>query len=457
MMGKSLGTEGRESLWGKCKEYLREMRGTATLALPIASGHVGQMLMGWADTMMVGRLGVVPLAACAFANLVLMVPLIFGFGVMTAVSVRASLAFGAANDGAARRCVGGGWFLGVGLGLGITALSLMAMPWLSYLGQPLDVVRECVDYFLFCGISAVALMVSTASKNYSEAVGRPWVPFLIVMGSVVLNVLLNWILIFGFWVIPGMGLAGAGLATLVARCVCAGIFVYWTLGGNLAMEWGRLWSVVREFGREAGGQLRLGFAVGCQYLAEISGFSFGSLMLGWLGAEALAAHQIALTCAATTFMVSLGLSQAACVRVGQERGAGRLEACRRVAVGGLLMGASLLGLVGLGLWLGRFWIAGLFTQESGLVGLAGHLIGVAAVFQVFDSIQVVSSGILRGFEDVKVPMWAGVAAYWVVAIPVGAVAGFYFEQGAVGVWWGFCAGLAFGAVVLSLRVLSKFW
>ncbi|GAB4178295.1 MAG: MATE family efflux transporter [Terrimicrobiaceae bacterium] len=434
---------------------IAETRRTAALALPIAAGHVGQMLMGWADTMMIGHVGVTPLAACAFANTLLMVPLVFGFGLLSAVSVRTSIAYGSEDPAGCSAGLKGGWVMALLLGSIVAAVVALLAGFLDIFGQPPEVAAEAGPYLILCGISSIAVMISTSAKNFAEALARPWVPFFIVLGSVLLNILLNAALIYGLWGFPALGLTGAGWATLLARISGAAAMVSYPFLSRHLSSLARVAVDKDRISRELADQFRLGLPVGSMHLAEVTGFAVGSLMLGWIGINALAAHQIAITCAATTFMVPLGLSQAATVRVGQARGAGATDRCRLVAWGALGLATVLMACFGLIFWLAGTPIARLFNNDPPLIALTAQLLVVAALFQIFDGVQIVSSGILRGFEDVRTPMLIGMVAYWVIALPVSYSLGFLFHLGAVGVWIGFCVGLAFAAAALSSRVAHR--
>ena len=298
-----------------------ENRRTLALAVPIIAGFVGQMLMGWADTIMVGKIGVIPLAACAFANTVLAVPLVFGFAVLSSVSVRASLAFGAGRERMSGEALRGGLLIALFLGILVGGGLHLVAPFLSVLGQGDEITNTSRNFLVICAWSAVPVFITTAAKNFCEALSRPWVPFWIMMAGVLLNIALNWVLIYGNLGSPAMGIDGAGVATATARIAVATAVVIYVLTAPslqraLPVAWFR-----RGFGTEIRRLLGIGLPSGGMQLAEVSGFASGSLMMGWLGAGALAAHQIAITCAATTFMIPLGLSQAVAVRIGQARGA----------------------------------------------------------------------------------------------------------------------------------------
>lgn len=437
------------------KILLRENRRTFYLAFPIVTGLVGQMLMGIADIIMVGRVGVVPLAACAFANTVLIVPMVFGFGLLSAVSVSASHAHGAKRSHLAGDSLRGGMLLAVAMGLLVGAGAHTGLPFLSILGQPQEVNETVGVFFLLCAWSLLPLFVSGATKNFCEALGRPWVPFWIMISGVLLNVFLNWILIYGNLGAPAMGINGAGVATLISRiAVMCGILVYPAFARSLRAAWPSAW-LAPGLLEEAWNLLKIGIHTAGLNLCEVTGFSFGSLMMGWLGVVPLAAHQIALSVAGTTFMVPLGLAQAVSVRVGHARGASRGKRIPPIVHASLVLTAGVMAIFAAGyLLLGNAIAAG-FTPDAAVRALTVQLLVLAGVFQIFDGIQVVSSGALRGFADTKVPFLVGIVSYWLVALPVSWVTAFHFGFGAPGIWVGLVVGLGVAAVSMSTRLLRK--
>ncbi|MEI8293468.1 MAG: MATE family efflux transporter [bacterium] len=434
---------------------LRENRRTFFLALPIVAGLVGQMLMGIADTIMVGRVGVVPLAACAFANTILVVPMVFGFGLLSAVSVNASHAHGARRTHLAGDSLRGGVLLALGMGLMAGGGAHAGVPLLRLLGQPQEINTTVGVFFLLCAWSLLPLFVSGAAKNFCEALGRPWAPFWIMMSGVLLNVFLNWILIYGNLGAPAMGLNGAGVATLLSRiAVMCGMLVYPAVEESLSAAWPRDW-LAPGLLEESWRLLKTGIHTAGLNLCEVTGFSFGSLMMGWLGVVPLAAHQIALSVAGTTFMVPLGLAQAVSVRVGHARGASRAKRIPTIVHGSLGLTAGVMAVFAAGYWLLGNAIAAGFTPDLAVRTLTVQLLVLAGVFQIFDGIQVVSSGALRGFADTKVPFVVGIVAYWLVALPVSWMAAFHFGFGAPGIWVGFVVGLGVAAVAMCTRLLRK--
>jgi MATE family multidrug resistance protein len=402
---------------------------------------------------MVGQVGVVPLAACAFAGTVLAVPMVFGFAVLSSVSVRASHAFGAGHDRMSGEALRGGLLLGICMGIFIAGAIHAATPLLPLLGQGEEITNAARNFLIICAWSVVPVFVTTAAKNFCEALSRPWVPFWIVMGGVLLNIGLNWVLIYGNLGFPAMGLEGAGVATAVARVLVAGVIIaYVLLAPGLSRSLPTAW-FGPGLGREVRRLLRIGLPSGGLHLAEVSGFASGSLMMGWLGPGALAAHQIAITCAATTFMIPLGLSQAVSVRIGQARGASEEDRYLPIVVGAwgmalLVMTVFAVVFVGAG-----HVIAAWFVANTAVTALAAQLLLIAGLFQIFDGIQITSSGALRGFEDTRTPMLIGVVAYWIVALPISYLCAFKLGVGPTGIWFGFVAGLAVASGALVARLM----
>ncbi|MCL4785289.1 MAG: MATE family efflux transporter [Verrucomicrobia bacterium] len=432
--------------------WLRESRPTLALGLPIMAGMVGQMLMGLADTIMIGRVGVVPLAASAFVNAVAHLPLVFGLGLLSAIAVLTSQAYGAKRPDEAGEIWRHGLMVSVAAGL-FSALSLAALlPFLGFLGQPPEVVTEARPYLVLFGASMFPALVAHGCKQFSEALKRPWAPTLILLGGVLLNVWLNWILIYGNWGAPALGLVGAGWATLIARTLMAlGLLGYALRAPALRAFQPARWRAAVN--REKLQRLfTVGWPVGVQHFFEVSAFVLAALMMGWISADALAAHQIAMTCAAMTFMFALGIGTAVCIRVGHAFGAAQFARMRRIGFGGVALAAGLMGSFGVLFMVAGKPIAQLFIASPSVVNLTAQLLIVAAVFQVADGVQVVSISALRGLADVRVPALVAVLAYWFAALPIGAALAFWAGRGAVGIW----IGLAFGLGVAACCLLGRF-
>jgi len=431
--------------------WLGEARATFRLALPIMGGLVGQMLMGVADTVMVGRVGTVPLAAVSLGFHLSHLLMVTGFGVLCGLMVFTAKAFGAGDRKAAGEVLRHGLLLSLLTG-GVGALILAGVRnHLTLIGQPESVVREGSNYLLWVSLSIVPMMVSQAIKQFSEALARPWPPMLIFTAGVLLNILLNWVFIYGHWGCPALGVTGAGLATCIARtAVLIGMGVLLRADRRLRTWSPRRWNAPWTF-EPSRRLLSLGLPVGALHFLEVGAFTFAGLMTGWIGPGAMAANQIAITCAATTFTFALGFAMAVGIRVGHAWGAGDRVRLRAVGLNGMSCSAIVMGGFAVMFLLLRHRITGLFSPDADVVLLAASLLMVAAFFQLFDGQQVVAIFALRGLEDVRVPAMIAVLAYWCLAVPTGYLLAFPMQLGAMGIWIGLALGLACLAITLGWR------
>ena len=302
--------------------YLRELKATLLLAVPITAGHVSQMLLGITDTIMIGRVGVTELAASALAHMIVPCIFIVGVGLLTAVSVLVSHAHGAGDEKEAGEVLRRGLVIGVLSGFVMFGAIWAVFPFLDRMGQPLGVVLTSLPYLWLISASLPVIMAVICFRNFSEAQNAPWPAFWSGLFAVLLNIFLNWVLIYGNLGAPRMELAGAGIATLISRVVNLLMLMTWLrLDQRFLDSWPVRW-LERISVRALLAMLRLGFPVGLQLLMEVGAFSITILFMGWLGVVPMAAHQVAITCAATTFMFPLGISLAEAIRVGHVIGAG---------------------------------------------------------------------------------------------------------------------------------------
>lgn len=428
-----------------------ECRQTLTLAFPLIAGQLSQMLMGVVDTVMVGRIGVVPLGAATFANTLLSVPLILGIGLLTSVSVRTSNARGAGNPGEAQSVMRHGLWLALGYGLLVVAAFALLLPWLGLFHQPPEVTAQTPRFLMICAISLVPALLTVACKDHADALNHPWPSFWISFGSVGLNVLLNWLFIWGHWGVPALGLEGAAWATLIARTTSAVVMFTWLIRSKTL----RGWIPTRWFERcqwtGFTSLLSIGLPASFGLLTEVGAFAAASLLIGTLGTAALAAHQVAITCAATTFMVPLGVGMALTVRVGQAVGAGQRPRLHRILGTGWLFAVGFMATSALTFLILREPIARLFVSDPAVIAIATHLLVIGGVFQLVDGLQVVSANALRGVGDVHVPAVCTLIAYWGLALPIGSALAFFGGFGPDGMWIGLAIGLAAAAAALSHR------
>ncbi|MFC5051731.1 MATE family efflux transporter [Rubritalea spongiae] len=432
---------------------LRETKSIFTLAVPLVIGQLGQMLLGVVDTIMVGKVGVLDLAALSFANSLWIVPFVFGIGVLTCVSIHTSSARGKGETAFARNVCRNGLYLGALIGLVMFLLSMLAFPFLDQLKQPPEVVARSEIYYLIIMLSLIPCIMSLALKNHADALDRPWPAFWIFMAGVGLNILLNAALIFGLWGFPELGLEGAGISTFVARIFIVIGMIWWFSKDRSLSDWIPEHWLKKPDWKEIASLLKLGFPAGLQTLAEVSTFAAAGLMIGVFGAEALAAHQIALQSSGMAFMIPLGISMALTVRMG-ETGNDTQRQRSIVTTGWVLTLISSCTTAAIFIFAGTT-IANWFIDNSGIVSLAASLLIVSGVFQIVDGLQVASTGLLRGLHDTRTPANIAILSYWVVGIPSGYLYAHYFGLEARGIWWGLATGLGVASLFLSARVWKK--
>ncbi|MGH8017832.1 MAG: MATE family efflux transporter [Opitutaceae bacterium] len=433
--------------------HLAEARRTLVLAGPIIIGQVGQILMGVTDSVMIGRVGKVPLAASAFANSVFGFAFISGLGLLVPVAVLVSRAHGANDNRDCGEWLRHGVWLAVIVSAVETAALLLVGLELHRFGQPPEVLAQVHPYYELIAISLLPVFLFQVFRQYSESLGHPAGPMAVTLVSVALNVFLNWILIYGNLGAPALGLAGAGWATLASRIFAVAVVIAWLkTRAAFRASWPALWigGVSRRRFKD---MLALGIPAAASLMFEGGAFSAAAVLMGWLGATELAAHQIALSCAAFTFMFPLGISMAAGMRIGRAIGQGRFEDTQPIGFSALTMSACLMGAFALVFFVAGPGIAGWFVSESEVVMLAAQLLVIAGIFQLFDGSQVVAAGLLRGFLDVRIPTVITGVAYWIVALPLAWWLGFHTTLRARGIWIALAIGLAIAAVLLFSRFL----
>ena len=431
--------------------FWRESRLTLLLAVPIMAGQLSQMLMGLLDSVMVGALGFVPLAASGFAGTLTSVPFVFGIGLLTCISVLVSQAQGAGRREDIGEILRHAMALALGVGAFLTLFLLVLSGFLDRFGQPPEVVRESRAFFVLLSLSVLPSLLALGLKGFCEALNRPWPPTLILLASVPLNALVNWLLIYGNLGFPALGLAGAGVGTLVARIAALGA-IWWYLRREPAFHdvlprkfWAPLnWNSMRE-------QAKIGFPSGIHFGVEVAAFSIGAIFVGWLGARAGAAHQIAIQCAGATFMLPLGIGIATTIQVGNALGAGAFSRVRAIGWSSVILSVSMMIATALAFWLGGKTIAGAFNKDDLVVVLAAQLLVIAAIFQICDGVQITVVGALRGLSDTFWPMIFSLVGYWILGLPLGYFLAFRQEMGAPGIWLGFAFGLGFVSIFLSIR------
>lgn len=430
--------------------YREHLRRNITLAYPVMLSQLGHVLVAVVDSAMVGQLGPVPLAAASLANSLVFILMSFAIGVSMGITPLVASADGQGRRREITDVLRHGLVLNVLIGLVIFGLVYPNLRLLHYLGQDQAVVELAIPYMGIIVLSMVPLMVFQSFRQFMEGLSQTRQAMVITLGANALNILLNYLLIFGKGGFPALGLNGAGWATLISRVVMAlAIYLLVRYAPRFAGYIKHL-HFKRFYKDRFRRVLSLGIPSGMQFLFEVSAFSLAAVMVGWLGAEALAAHQIAISLASITFMIASGISAASTIRIGNQLGRGDIPTLRVAGFSNFIMVAALMALSGLGFVLLRAWLPTLFIDDMQVIQAATGLLIIAAFFQVFDGVQVVSLGILRGLQDVRIPTLATFVAYWVIGLPSGYLMAFVFDFGINGVWYGLSLGLGIVAI-------SMFW
>ncbi len=435
----------------RVKIYAIETRRTLWLAGPIIMGQLGQIMLHVIDSLMVGRLGAVPLAASALASSLSIIFLVFGFGVSSCVSTLVSRANGAQNRFECGEYLRHGFLLNVSVAVLMIVLVELTLPFLVLLDQPAEVVAEAKGFMRLLSFSFLPVLAAQTFKNFAEALGDTMRPMIIMIFALPLNAALNWVLIFGNLGLPQLGLMGAGYATLITRTLAAIALMFLVLK-SVRLEENRpaQWWIKFERSRFVE-MLKVGLPSGFQSLFEVGAFSVAAVMMGWLGTKTLAAHQIAINVASLTFMVPMGLSFAVAIRVGNAMGAKDYQAARRIGLGAFGVAIFFAILFSIGFVLGREEIPKLYIDDPEVWALAGPLFLLAGAFQIFDGLQVVGVGCLRGLLDIRFPTVVTFVAYWVLSLPLGYVFAFWLDWKGAGIWTGLSIGLLVPAVLLTTR------
>ncbi|MDH3734464.1 MAG: MATE family efflux transporter [Gemmatimonadota bacterium] len=424
------------------------------LAIPVALVQVGIMAMGLVDTVMVGRVSSVDLAAVAVGNLYFFGVAVFGMGVLFALDPIFSQAVGADDDAAMARGVQRGGVLAAGLSVLAMLLMVPVGPLLEAARQPLEVIPVAAGYTHGLILGVFPFYGFVVLRQSLQAMGRIRPIVLVVLAANVLNAVLNWMFIFGNAGLPAMGAVGSAWATTASR--------WFLMFALLVVAWPLLSRALSPLRRDALARrpleriLRLGAPVGVQQLLEFGVFGAAGLLMGLMGAVALASHQVALQLAALTFMVPLGVAQATSVLVGRAVGRGETHAARRATGAGVVIGVGFMTLTAVIFLTIPELLARGFSNDALVVATAAVLFPVAGVFQIFDGLQVVTAGALRGVGDTRVPMLMSLVGFWFVGLPVSTWLAFGRGAGPVGIWWGLAIGLGVVSILLTLRVRRRF-
>lgn len=440
----------------KYSKILRqEIAETLSLAYPVIIGQLGIIMMGVVDSMMVGRLGPIPLAAASLGNSLIFIILIFGLGASQVVSPIVAILVGGKRFSECGIYFRQSLLVNIALSVIMTILILIGLNFLHLLNQPAEVIRLAFVYMMIVGFSAIPLMLFQTYKQFIEGLSVMKPAMIITLLANIINAVANWVLIFGKFGAPQLGLAGAAWATFSSRVFMALVIMIYVMKNKKFKQYdvtfhfrGLNLKVIKKL-------LQLGLPSGFQYFFEVGAFSFAVVMIGWIGANQLAAHQIAINLASISFMGVLGISQAASIRVGNAMGQQNIQNIRRAGFTAVGLGAFIMMFSGIIFIVFHNFLPSLYIDDKEVISIASRLIIIAALFQLSDGTQAVGIGVLRGLTDVKGPTVITFLAYWVISLPIGYFLGFVFNLGVDGVWIGLLIGLTASALMLTFRFNYK--
>lgn len=437
------------------KNIKSEITSTFKLAYPIIIGQIGVIMMGVVDSMMVGKIGPIPLAAASLGNSLIFLILIIGIGSSIVVSPIVAILVGAKRFSECGVYFRQSLLVNILLSIIMVGVILVGVNYIKYLNQPPEVIELTVVYMTIVGFSAIPLMLFQTYKQFIEGLSIMKPAMIVSLLANIINAFANWVLIFGKLGFPELGLAGAAWATFLSRLFMVIVIMIYVMTNQKFKQYdvtfhfrGINFPVIKKL-------LSLGLPSGFQYFFEVGAFTFAVIMIGWIGSNELAAHQIAINLASISFMAVLGISQAASVRVGNAMGEQNIPNIRKAGFTAIALGAGIMSLAGLTFILLNNFLPTLYIEDEVVVSIASRLIIIAALFQLSDGTQAVGIGVLRGLTDVKGPTIITFFAYWIISLPIAYLLAFNFNMGVDGVWIGLLIGLTVSAILLTLRFNHK--
>jgi multidrug resistance protein, MATE family len=417
--------------------------------------NIGHIFMNVADTVMVGHVGANALAGAGLANVVFNVFLFFGLGVANAITPFVAEARGQKNDVAITATLKHGLIINCVNAVVLIGIVELGKGLLVHLRQPDEVIQQAIPYLDIIMFSLLPVLFYQSFKQFAEGMSNTVIALIVIIVCNVLNIILNYILIYGHFGFPAYGLVGAGYATLISRifmAIAMASVIYWYPAFRKFREAFAIGNYSRKL---ISRMLHLGVPSGAQFIFEVAAFDFSLVMMGWLGPKAQAAHQIVINLATLSYMTTAGLAAASTVRIGHYLGRRDVPNMKRAAMTILAMGASLMFCFALVFLVAKDVIPALYIKDAEVITIAGGLMLMAALFQLSDGTQVICAASLRGLQDVKVPSIFVLIAYWVIGLPLGYYLTFVAGVGPLGIWAGLFAGLTITAILMFMRLQNQ--
>jgi len=448
------------------QNYTREFKYNIKLATPVILGMLGHTLVAFIDNIMVGQLGTAELAAVSLGNSFMFVAMSLGIGFSTAITPLIAEADSEKNFASGKSTFKHGLFLCTLLGIVLFVMVFLAKPLMYSMDQPKEVVNLAMSYLNLVAFSLIPLIVFQAFKQCSDGLSMTKYPMYATILANVINVILNYIFIFGKLGFPQLGMIGAAIGTLVSRVVMLGYLWYLMYNLDKSHHYVTALAIFKLNKYRLKKILSLGFPSALQMFFEVAIFTAAIWLSGILGKNPQAANQIALNLSSMTFMVAMGFSVAAMVRIGNQKGMKRFYELRRIALSLLLLVVICATVFAITFFVFNKMLPKVYldyndvsklTDNFEVLGIASKLLIIAAIFQISDAVQVVVLGVLRGMQDVKVPTIITFIAYWLIGFPISYYLSMHTEYKSSGIWIGLLFGLTTSAMMLFIRFnfLSK--
>lgn len=441
-------------------QYTKEFRHNLRLAAPVMLGMLGHTFVGFVDNIMVGQLGTAELAAVSLGNSFMFIAMSLGIGFSTAITPLVAEADASRNFKNGKSAFKHGLFLCTILGILMFLTVFFGKPLMYAMKQPKEVVELAIPYLDLVAFSLIPLIIFQAFKQFGDGLSLTRFPMYATLLGNVVNVLLNYVLIFGKWGFPQMGIVGAAYGTLMSRFVMVG-FLWWLLlnkdKSKAYVQNIKIFVLERSMIKRV---VALGTPSAMQMFFEVAIFTSAVWLSGLLGKNPQAANQIALNLSSMTFMVASGLSVASMIRVGNQKGLKNFVELRRIAFSIFLLAVLLASIFALLFFIFHEQLPKLYVDYNDLdnlednmevVSIASTLLIAAAIFQISDSIQVVVLGALRGLQDVMIPTLITFVSYWIIGFPISYNLGKAEAYGSFGIWLGLLSGLTSAAILLYIR------
>lgn len=438
------------------ESYKFHIKNNFKLALPVALGNMMHMTTALADTIMVARVGVTELAAVGFSNAVFMFPFLIGTGLSAGITASVGKANGASDRDKCESLFFSSIWTSLIAGAGLTIILLILAYFLGNMGQEKIVAETSFNYFLILTASMPIYMVFLALKNFIEGLQSTAPGMIIIIISNIINIGLNYLLIFGKYGFPELGLEGAGWATLIARST---MLIFAIIAFVLFKRFKKYVNLtkIKYNSAEVNQIFKLGLPIGFQVAFEVGIFSMGTIIAGWIDRVDQAAHKIALDISAFTYLIASGLGTSSTISVSHYFGKNDFENMRKSAHAALALTLFYMSITCLIFLFTNSILPLAFTENEQVISIAASLLIIAAFFQISDGLQVTTLGILRGMHDVKIPTYVTLVSYWLIGIPVAYLLAIYYEIGPEGIWYGYLTGLSLVAITMFIRFekLSK--